>query len=45
MSLAPLLIPLGVTIVALLVLLADMAVQGDDRRGLGELTTIGLVAV
>lgn len=45
MSLAPLLIPLGVTIVALLVLLADMAVQGDDRRGLGVLTTIGLVAV
>ncbi len=43
--LAPLMIPLAIAAVTLLVFLADMAVSGDDRRGLGALTTMGLVGV
>ena len=40
--LAPLMIPLALLAVTLLVFLADMAVSGDNRRGLGALTTMGL---
>jgi NADH-quinone oxidoreductase subunit N len=45
MMLAPLMIPLLVLGLTLLVFLADMAVSGDDRRGVGALTTMGLVGV
>ena len=43
--LAPLTIPLAILAVTLLVFLADMAVSSDNRRGLGALTTMGLVGV
>ena len=43
--LAPLMIPLALLAVTLLVFLADMAVSGDNRRGLGALTTMGLLGV
>ena len=42
---APLMIPIALLAVTLLVFFADMAVQGDNRRGLGALTTMGLVGV
>jgi NADH-quinone oxidoreductase subunit N len=45
MMLVPLLIPIAVAVLTLLVFLADMAVQGDDRRGVGALTTMGLVGI
>jgi len=45
MMFAPLLIPIAVAVLTLLVFLADMAVQGDDRRGVGALTTMGLVGI
>jgi len=43
--LAPLLIPIATLAVVLLVFFADMAVNGDNKRGLGALTTMGLVGV
>lgn len=45
MIIAPLTIPIAVTVVTLLVLLADLAVKDDGGRGTGALSTIGLVAV
>jgi len=45
MMLAPLTIPLLVLGLTLLVFMADMAVTGDDRRGVGALTAMGLTGV
>jgi NADH-quinone oxidoreductase subunit N len=44
-NLAPLMIPMAITAVALLVFLADLAVKEDNGRGLGGLATAGLIAV
>jgi NADH-quinone oxidoreductase subunit N len=44
-NLAVLAIPLAVTAVTLLVFLADLAVKDDNGRGIGALSTIGLLAV
>ena len=38
-------IPLLLLGLTLMVFLADMAVSGDDRRGVGALTTMGLIGV
>jgi NADH-quinone oxidoreductase subunit N len=40
-----LIIPIAVTLVTLLVLLADLAVKDDDGRGIGTLAAVGLLAV
>ena len=45
MNLPALMIPIAVTVVALVVFLADLAVKEDNGRGLGGLATAGLMAV
>jgi len=44
-NLPALMIPIAVTVVALVVFLADLAVKEDNGRGLGGLATAGLMAV